>query len=296
MIRHLAMGPIARVVISAAALGLGGAHLAQAQSLPALLEAARTYDAAFLSARAQFESASFKADQVRALRRPSLSTDVTYGKTVNSTPYSPSITGSKIDATTTNLNAQQPLFNRANDMAVDQAMKALDIAQADYELAEQDLIIRVSQAYFDVLAAGDALSTVMASKAAITEQLASAKRNFEVGTATITDTREAQARYDLVIAQELAATNDVRNKQLALEQLVGRLKVKPEPLKLPMALPALLPDTADAWVTRALSINPNARKAQLGLEQLALRIQHIQVHAHAHLVAQLGGFKSELAG
>ena len=115
------------------------------------------------------------------------------------------------------------------------------MARADLESAEQDLIIRVSQAYFDVLASRDALATVQASKAAITEQLASAKRNFEVGTATITDAREAQARFDLVTAQELAATNDLRNRQLVLEQAVGRLQVQPAPLRLPLVLPATVP-------------------------------------------------------
>ena len=72
--------------------------------------------------------------------------------------------------------------------------------------------MRVSQAYFDVLASTDSLTFVKAQKAAVAEQLASAKRNFEVGTSTITDTREAQARFDLVVAQELAAENDLRVK------------------------------------------------------------------------------------
>ena len=89
------------------------------------------------------------------------------------------------------------MFNRANDVTIVQAEKAVGAFRADLDAAEQDLIVRVAQAYFDVLAAQDNLATVRASMTAISEQLASAKRNFEVGTATITDTREAQARYDL---------------------------------------------------------------------------------------------------
>ena len=81
--------------------------------------------------------------------------------------------------------------------------------------------MRIAQAYFDVLAAQDSLALVRAQKIAITEQLAQAKRNFEVGTATITDTHEAQARYDLVVAQEIAAQNDLEIKQRALQQLAG---------------------------------------------------------------------------
>jgi outer membrane protein len=98
-----------------------------------------------------------------------------------------------------------------------------------WTLRTQDLLVRVSQAYFDVLAAQDTLTFVQAQKAAVSEQLAAAKRNFEVGTATITDTREAQARYDLVTAQEIAAENDLRVKKLALDQLVGIQGTKPLP-------------------------------------------------------------------
>lgn len=277
---------------AAAAAALVLAAPAFAQSLPTLLEAARGHDAAFLSARAQFESARFRAEQSKALRRPSVSADATLSRTENSTPYSTSVTGSKIDATVANLSASQPLFNRANDLAIEQALKALDVAKADFETAEQDLIIRVSQAYFDVLASRDSLATVQASKKAITEQLASAKRAFEVGTATITDAREAQARFDLVTAQELAASNEVQTRQLALEQVVGRSGVAPAPLKLPLVLPALLPDTADAWVDRALSAHPLARKAALGLEIAALEVRRARA-GHLPTVALTGRYTNQ---
>ncbi|MFZ9432547.1 MAG: TolC family outer membrane protein [Burkholderiaceae bacterium] len=243
-----------------------------AQSLPVLMEAARGHDAAYLAARAQFDSARFRVEQSRALKRPTVTADATVGRTENATPFSPSVTGSSTDATTTNVNASQPLFNRASDLAITQAEKSLEVARTDLESAEQDLIIRVAQAYFDVLASRDALATVEASRAAITEQRASARRNFEVGTATITDAREAQARFDLVTAQEIAATNDLRNRQLLLEQVVGRLQVQPAPLKLPLVLPALVPESAQAWVERALERHPAVRKAQLALEIAQLEV------------------------
>ena len=105
----------------------------------------------------------------------------------------------------TTVSGRQPLFNRANRVTIAQSERTLDSSLAELDTAEQDLILRVSQAYFDVLGAQDTLQTTRASKAAISEQLASARRNFEVGTATITDTREAQARFDLATAQEIAA-------------------------------------------------------------------------------------------
>ena len=158
------------------------------------------------------------------------------------------------------------LFNRANALTIEQAQRGLTIAMADLEAAEQDLIVRISQAYFDVLAARDALATTRASRTAIAEQLASAKRNFEVGTATITDTREAQARFDLATAAELAADNDLRVKGVTLDTLVGRVGVSPAPLAVPVALPAVLPLNVDPWVSQADELHPAVRRARLGLE------------------------------
>lgn len=113
---------------------------------------------------------------------------------------------------TATLSASQPLYRPANWMGYQQGMKQVGLAQAQLKAAEQELIVRVSQAYFEVLTAQESLAFVKAQKSAVSEQLAAAKRNFEVGTSTITDTREAQARFDLVTAQEIAAENDLRVK------------------------------------------------------------------------------------
>jgi len=164
------------------------------------------------------------------------------------------------------VSGRYPLFNRSNQVQIDQALKSLEIAQSALEAAEQDLIVRLAQAYFDVLGAQDQLATTRTSKAAITEQLASAKRNFEVGTATITDTREAQARFDLAQAQEIAAENDLRAKRIVLDQLVGRTGVEPKPLIAPVVLPALLPADPEVWVGAADAQHPSIRSALAALE------------------------------
>ena len=164
------------------------------------------------------------------------------------------------------LSGRYPLINRANDVTIEQARRALVAASAELEAAEQDLIVRVAQAYFDVLGAQDTLANTRANKAAITEQLASARRNFEVGTATITDTREAQARFDLATAQEIAADNDLRAKRIALDQLVGRTGVVPRPLATPVTLPPVLPAAVDEWVESADRQHPTVRRAQVAAE------------------------------
>jgi outer membrane protein len=116
----------------------------------------------------------------------------------------------------------QPLFNWDKWSQFRQGDLNADIAEAQYSAAEQDLVIRVTEAYFNVLNAEDSLNLARNKKALIGEQLEQAKRNFEVGTSTITDTHEAQSRFDLVVAQELAAEADLMIKRGALEQLTGK--------------------------------------------------------------------------
>ncbi len=246
------------------ALGAALCAPAQAQSLTELLESARTYDTAWQSARLQLDASARRADQARAglLPSASLSAGVSRANTDVSRP--------PIERTATTqslgVNASQPLYRPANRINLEQAQRGVDVAQAQLDAASQDLLVRVSQAYFDVLAAQDTLTFVQAQKAAVSEQLASAKRNFEVGTSTVTDSREAQARYDLVIAQEIAAENDLRVKKLALDQLVGITGTQPKPLALPLQLPPVQPDNVITWVDTARELQPGVRQAAIALD------------------------------
>lgn len=278
------MRPRALAAAIAIALGLGTALGVQAQSLQELYEAAHGYDAAYLSARASLDAAQYRLDQQRAVNRPAVGLVVTAGQSTSSSPDATSTVNSstlntRTNAYSTTLNASQSLFNRANDKTIEQAAKAYEVARADLDSAEQDLILRVSQAYFDVLAAQDTLATARSSVTAISEQVASAKRNFEVGTATITDTREAQARYDLARATEIQADNDLITKRIALDQLVGRVDVKPNQLATPVKLPDVVPANVEAWVTRADTEHPQVRKARLALEVARLETEKAKAGA-----------------
>jgi outer membrane protein len=121
-----------------------------------------------------------------------------------------------------NVRLTQPLFNWDKFEQARQGDLNADIAEAQYAAAEQDLVLRVTEAYFNLLNAEDSLNLAKNKKLLIGEQLEQAKRNFEVGTATITDTHEAQSRFDLVVAQELAAQADLVIKRGALEQITGK--------------------------------------------------------------------------
>ncbi len=246
----------------------------QAQSLNELYQAARGYDATYLSARLQYDANLARADQARALLLPQagLSGSVTRSELNSSTPHLSYPYGSQSLA----LNASQPLYRPQAMASYAQGLKGIDLAQAQLSAAEQELVVRVSQAYFDALAAKDSLAFVGAQKAAVSEQLAAAKRNFEVGTATITDQREAQSSYDLVVAQEIAASNDLRVKLIALDQVVGRDATSPKPLLLPVALPALTPNDVNAWLEQAQSKHPLVAQAQIALDLAKLETEKAQ--------------------
>ncbi|MDH4062306.1 MAG: TolC family outer membrane protein, partial [Aquincola sp.] len=264
-------------------------------------DAARAYDANYQSARALADSIRYRVEQSRALARPSAALVGSATRTETDPPVSAtSPTGASFGATTTALtvSGRQPLFNRANGATIDQAEKSLEVARADLQIAEQDLIVRLAQAYFDVLVSQDALTAAQANKKAIGEQLASARRNFEVGTATITDTREAQARFDLATAQEIAADNDLRTKHIALDQLVGRANVEPRPLATPVVLPPVAPANVDDWVAPSQTGHPAVRKALLGLDIAKLETEKARA---GHLptvdaVASLGSSNTRISG
>ena len=264
--------------LSLLSLALGAAlclpAAVQAQSLVEVVRAAQGYDTTWQSARAQLDAALRRADQARAGLLPSagLSAGLSRGSVELSRPPVQNTGTSQ----TVGINAAQPLYRPANRITLQQGLLGVDVAQAQLDAATQDLLVRVSQAYFDVLAAQDTLAFVQAQKTAVSEQLAFAKRNFEVGTTTVTDSREAQARYDLVMAQEIAAENDLRVKRLALDQLVGIAGAQPLPLALPVQLPLVQPDNVANWVDTARDQQPGVRQAAIALEIARLETRKAQ--------------------
>ncbi len=250
-------------VLAIAAL-VACAQPAQAQNLADLYQATRSYDAGYQSALSAANATLARGEQAKAGIWPVAGFQVGASRTF--ADVASAANTSNFGGQNATLTASQPLYRPSNWVNYEQGEKQAFIAKAQLQTAEQDLIIRTSQAYFDVLAALDTLTFVQAQKAAVAEQLASAKRNFEVGTSTITDTREAQARYDLVIAQEIAAENDVLVKKMALDQLVGKSNVTPKPLAIPLTLLALAPNDVNQWVAPTEASHPSIAQARLALE------------------------------
>jgi len=200
------------------ALTLALAPAAQAANLSDTFRDALAYDAQYAAARAAYQAGQEKSVQGRAGLLPNVNVD----GNLRYNDVSGELQDNSFESNQLAIRASQPLYRKQNMVAYAQSKEQVKIAEMQFKLAEQDLILRVARVYFDVLQAQDNIAFINAQKAAITEQLASAKRNFEVGTATITDTHEAQARYDIAVAQEIAEQNTLNIRVRALEKLIGK--------------------------------------------------------------------------
>ena len=232
----------------AAAIAVAFALPASAADLLTLYRDARDSDPVWQAARAQYEATAERLPQARSTYLPQIGASASIFKNdvlrqiADDLHYS-----NKVYSVT----LSQPVFRLQNWIAISQADKAVLQAQAVLANASQDLALRVSQAYFDVLLAQDNVALSEAQKAAIDQQLAQAKRNFEVGTATIVDTLEAQARYDQANAKEISDRNDLEVKRRALQVLLGKLPASLAGLRDPLQLAEPKPADIEQWVKTA---------------------------------------------
>lgn len=232
-----------------------GAGTAAGADLVSIYREAVASDAQYASARASYLAAQERVAQGKAGLLPQVSANASLSYTELDARFlgGAAFSGGQRDFGTRVFGVQltQPLYRPAIWQTYEQGKLQALVSDIQLNAAAQDLMVRVSQAYFDVLQAQANLTFIRAQKSAIAEQLAQAKRNFIVGTATITDTNDAQARYDLSAAQEVAALNELEVKNRALAAIIGK---NPGALAAP-AEPIVLsrPDPADmtAWVEQA---------------------------------------------
>ncbi len=236
-----------------AALVLALPALAGSANLSAVYEMARENDAEYAAARENFKAGQEKIPQGRANLLPTINLGASAAYKHESIEYRTGVSPAPIDFTSTSISLKltQPIYRKQNLEAYEQAKVQVQLSEQQLQLAGQKLLLSVAQAYFSVLQAQDVLATSQSQKQAYAEQLAQARKSFEVGAATITDTHEAQARYDLTTAQEIAAQNDLEVKRRSLEKIIN--KDSPDLARLSegakLALPE--PNNMDAWVKQA---------------------------------------------
>lgn len=249
---------------------LGAAGGAQAVDLLETYRAAAANDPLFAAARATRQAGLEKLPQGRSLLMPNISLNANTTLNDQTTTYSGLSPfpggGQRYNSNGYSVNLVQPLFRQQNWIAYTESGLQVVQAEAQFRAAEQDLIMRVAQAYFDVLIAQDSVQLAGAQKTAIAEQLEQAKRSFDVGSATITDTHEAQARHDLTTAQEIAAQNNLEIKRRALQQLINVMPDALDHLGKGFRLEMPQPDSMEKWVEDAQLNNPQLAAAKAAAE------------------------------
>lgn len=240
----------------------------QAADLLQVHRDAVNFDATFTAARAQWMASQEKSPQGRAGLLPTLglSASTTHNDSDSTSRSTGVTTSTQYNSHSWTVTLTQPLFRWQNWTAWKKGELAVVQAEAQFNTAKQDLILRVAQSYFDILLAEEVLATTRAQQSAIAQQLLSAKRNFEVGTTTVTDTHEAQARFDLALAQELAAQNDLTAKHQALAALTGKTSEPLKSLRTGVKLTAPQPDDMNQWATRAEEANLTVHQARVSLD------------------------------
>jgi outer membrane protein len=156
--------------------------------------------------------------------------------------------------------------------------------EAQYVAAQQNLLLRVAQAYFTVLTDEDQLKFAEANEASLKKQLDQAQAKYDVGFAAITDVADAKAQHDAAVAQVITAKNTLFNDREALAQITGQASGTLETLTDNLPLNPPQPDNIDEWVKTALASNPSLQ-AQRDLSESA---RHNVTAAHAAHLPTLG--------
>ncbi|MDI1308880.1 MAG: TolC family outer membrane protein [Methylotenera sp.] len=251
-------------------------------SLLDLYHQAVLHDPTLASALSANQAAQEIIEQGKALYRPTVNfnaeanavhTDIRYLNS-NSPPGK-----SNFETYRAAIDASQPIYRKQNLVQMEQTYTQVSQANKQLHLSQQDLILRTTQRYFDVLIAQDKIDLIGAQKTAILSQLEQANANFEVGTATITDVNEAQARYDLIVAQEIAAVNEYQIAQRNVQAITG---IRPPKLATVRAdiQPNVLVQGIDKWLEVAEQNNLNIQIQQDTLKFLDQEIDRTEA---AHL-------------
>ncbi|MCU0807159.1 MAG: TolC family outer membrane protein [Candidatus Contendobacter sp.] len=222
-------------------------------------------DPVLKAAAASREATQETRPQARALLLPNVGVTAEQGSTFG-------IAGSPTGQSSFNshnyaIGLVQPVYNRRSQVQQRVADAVVGQSDVDFQNSQNQLILRISQGYFGVLAALDNLTYATAEKNAFARQLEQANRRFEVGLATITDVYDAQARFDAAVSQEIDAINRLADARELLRQLTGQEHAELNLLseQMPLALPK--PSDPEVWVNMALENNLGLRSASFGVDQ-----------------------------
>jgi len=260
-----------KLLFAAAALASG---TAAAMDLMATVRLALENDPQFLAAHHVRDAGAEIAIQGRSGLLPSVSASAS----TQSNKHTSSARGFDASSSTAfnsngwSINLTQPLFRWTNIVSYRQGLLQATQAEVQFALARQELFLRVTQAYFDILQGEENLRSFEAQKTAIDQQLAQAKENYDVGVATIVDVHEARSRFDLVVAQTIAAESELEVKRSALKAIIGREPGSLARLREDVNTGPPRPPVISSWVEAA-----ERDAIEVQLQQLAVEIADKEV-------------------
>jgi len=225
---------------------------------------AQQNDPAYAAARQEYKAAREARPQARGALLPQVTFSATWSEDDQrnlDTGGSDSFSNEQY-----RLALRQTLFNWEQFAGLSRADAAVAQAEAELADADQELILRVAERYFDVLAAEENERFARAEVNAIERQLEQAQERFEVGLIPVTDVKAAQASYDLAVSRQIEARNDIDDAREALRSIVERRVGPLARLRDDLPLESPDPNDADEWVARAVEQNPQFLAARAASE------------------------------
>lgn len=248
--------------------GCGLAHAATppAAGLSAFYDRALAHDAEFQAAVHQRDAARYAYPLARAAVLPQLETSFSYAYSDTEVDIAGQPTRKQSGVNRSlDLTLSQAVFNWAAFKQLSLAERQVALAEAQFAIAEEALILRVAEAYFGVLAAADTLRSVEAEHEAVGRQLELAQERFEVGLSAITDVQEAQARFDLTLAERINAERLLDAARQALLEITGEAALQPAGVPAQVNLPTPEPATPEPWVAQAREANRSVLASAIGV-------------------------------
>jgi outer membrane protein len=261
----------------AAGLYVCGRAFASGPDLIEVYHAAQIGDATLRAAQATRDIARQKLPEARAGLLPVVSLTGNINSTSGATQFDEMpVIQRDANARSWTLQLTQPLFRAGNFIANRQAEYIVASAEAQFDQAQQDLIVRVAQAYFAINVAQDAIAAADAQLAALREQLAQVTQGVKFGTKSMTDIDDTNTRLASARAQRISAQNDLEGARSDLQKITGALYAALAPLQSDVALRQPVPADVRAWIDQSRDGNPVVRAEVAALEASRLDVQRTQ--------------------
>ncbi|UOG92422.1 MAG: TolC family outer membrane protein [Candidatus Thiothrix sulfatifontis] len=268
---------------------------AQAENLLQVYQQAKGYDAQFKALESDYLAILERKPQALAALKPQVGVSAAATQSRQRTTRDASLLDSDdVGGSTSSsysLNVSKSLYNKALNAQVEQADSVIAQASAGLEAEREGLILRVAEAYFNFLLAQDNLEFARTEKDAISRQLEQTRAYFDAGRSAITDVKEAESRYDLAVAQEINAVNQLDLGREQLRVLTGGFyqTLNAPAANLPLTVPA--PTDIEQWVKTAKANNKRLIASQFAIQsaKTVIDIQRAAKKPVVDLVAKQTG-------